>query len=115
LEPTIPSLPHPFAAATPSSPSHPSRPQFLPSKVQPPLLLDLLRVGASLHLENWWEEEERGEGRIQGDLVFYFVFVLQFHLVICSPRRIGRGGVLIFGWRADRSSVGSFWDFCGGN
>jgi hypothetical protein len=48
-------------------------------------------------LENWWEEEERGEGRTQGDLVFYFVFVLQLHLVIRSPRRIGSSVVLIFG------------------
>jgi hypothetical protein len=29
--------------------------------------------------------------------VFYFVFVLQFPLVIRSPRRIGSGVVLIFG------------------
>jgi hypothetical protein len=40
--------------------------------------LDLLRVGASLQLENWWEEEEMREGRTQGDLVVIFVFVLQF-------------------------------------
>jgi hypothetical protein len=66
-------------------------------------------------LEDWWKEEERGQGRIQGDLVFYFVFVLQIHLVIRSPRRIGSGVDLIFGWRADSSSVGSFWDFCGGD
>jgi hypothetical protein len=32
----------------------------------------------------------------QGDLVYYFVIVLQFHLVIRSPRRIRRGDVLIF-------------------
>jgi hypothetical protein len=43
-----------------------------------PLRLDLLRVGASLQLENWWEEEEMREGRTQGDLVVIFVFVLQF-------------------------------------
>jgi hypothetical protein len=66
-------------------------------------------------LEDWWKEEERGQGRIQGDLVFYFVFVLQIHLAIRSPRRIGSGVDLIFGCRADNSSVGSFWDFCGGD
>jgi hypothetical protein len=54
-------------------------------------------------LEDWWEEEGRGEEGVQGDLVFYFVIVLQFHLVIRSPRRIGRGAVLIFGGR--RTSV----------
>jgi hypothetical protein len=48
-------------------------------------------------LEDWREEEGRGEEGVQGDLVFYFVIVLQFHLVIRSPRRIGRGVVLIFG------------------
>jgi hypothetical protein len=48
-------------------------------------------------LEDWWEEEGRGEEGVQGDLVFYFVIELQFHLVIHSPRRIGRGAVLIFG------------------
>jgi hypothetical protein len=41
----------------------------------------------------------KGEG-VQGDLVFYFVIVLQFHWVVRSPRRIGGGAVLIFGsWR----------------
>jgi hypothetical protein len=40
--------------------------------------LDLLRVGASLRLENWWKEEEKREVRTQGDLVVIFVFVLQF-------------------------------------
>jgi hypothetical protein len=29
-------------------------------------------------LENWWEEEEKREGRYQGNLVVIFVFVLQF-------------------------------------
>jgi hypothetical protein len=38
----------------------------------------------------------KGEG-VQGDLVFYFVIVLQFCWIICSPRRINRGAVLIFG------------------
>jgi hypothetical protein len=48
-------------------------------------------------LEDWWKEQGRAEEGVQGDLVFYFVIVLQFHLVIRSPRRIGRGVVLIFG------------------
>jgi hypothetical protein len=39
--------------------------------------------------------------------------VLQFHLVIRSPRRIGSGAVLMFGWRADSSSVGSSGFFAG--
>jgi hypothetical protein len=70
--------PHPLAAAAPSlssSLSHscsrppPSLPPFpIAATTSPPL--DLHRVGASLQLENWWEEEERGEGRTQGDLVF---------------------------------------------
>jgi hypothetical protein len=46
---------------------------------------------------DWWEEEGSGEEGVQGDLVFYFVIVLQFHLVIRFPMRIGRGAVLIFG------------------
>jgi hypothetical protein len=40
--------------------------------------LDFLRVGASLQLEFWWDEEGRREGRTQGDLVVIYVFVLQF-------------------------------------
>jgi hypothetical protein len=40
--------------------------------------LDLLRVGASLQLEFWWEEEGRREERTQGDLLVIFLFVLQF-------------------------------------
>jgi hypothetical protein len=76
------SRPFPFSLSIcsrhPSSPSNPSPPQFLPSKVQPPLLLDLLQVGASLQLENWWEEEERGEGIIQGDLVFILYLCCNF-------------------------------------
>jgi hypothetical protein len=59
--------------------------------------LDLLRVGASLRLENWWEEEEKREGRTQGDLVVIFIFCAAIHLVIRSPRRIGRSAVQIFG------------------
>jgi hypothetical protein len=39
--------------------------------------LDLLRVGASLQLKFWWEEEGRKEGRTQGDLVVIILFVLQ--------------------------------------
>jgi hypothetical protein len=35
--------------------------------------------------------------------VFYFVFVLQLHLVICSTRRIGSSVVLIFG--GERTAV----------
>jgi hypothetical protein len=59
--------------------------------------LDLLRVGGSLRLENWWEEEENKEGRTQGDLVVIFVLCAAIHLVIHSPRRIGRSAVQIFG------------------
>jgi hypothetical protein len=40
--------------------------------------LDLLRVGASIQLEFWWEKEGRREGRTQGDLVVINVLVLQF-------------------------------------
>jgi hypothetical protein len=40
--------------------------------------LDLLRVDASLRLENCWEEEEKREGRTQDDIVVISVFVLQF-------------------------------------
>jgi hypothetical protein len=39
--------------------------------------LDLLRVGASFQVENWWEEGRR-EGETQGDLEVIYVFVLQF-------------------------------------
>ena len=38
----------------------------------------------------------KGEG-VQGDLVFYFVIVLQFCWIIRSPRRISGGAALIFG------------------
>jgi hypothetical protein len=75
-----PSCP-PFGHRTPLSPSPP---KFLLPPPSPPLQgaapprLDLRRVGASLQLEFWWEEEGRRKGRTQDDLVVVFLFVLQF-------------------------------------
>jgi hypothetical protein len=51
---------------------------------------------------------------VQGDLVFYFVIMLQFRWIIRSPRRISGGAILIW-WQAGSSSVDCFWDFCGVN
>jgi hypothetical protein len=62
-------LPHTTLAAPPPSP---------PLQGAAPSHLDFLRVGASLQLEFWWDEEGRREGRTQGDLVVIYVFVLQF-------------------------------------
>jgi hypothetical protein len=39
----------------------------------------------------------KGEEGVQGDLVFYFIIVLQFRWIICFPRRFSGGAVLIFG------------------
>jgi hypothetical protein len=39
----------------------------------------------------------KGEEGVQGDLVFYFLIVLQFRWIIRSPRQISGGAVLIFG------------------
>jgi hypothetical protein len=68
---------------------------FLLPKVQPPLPLCIPLELVQVSIGSWWEGEERGERRNQGDLVFYFVFVLQLHLIIRSPRRIGSSDVLI--------------------
>jgi hypothetical protein len=47
-------------------------------------------------------------------LCFILYLCCKFHLVIRFPRRIGSGVVLIL-VEADNSSVGSSWDFCGGD
>jgi hypothetical protein len=41
--------------------------------------------------------QRKGEEGVQGDLVFYFVIVLQFCWIIPSPRRFSGSVVLIFG------------------
>jgi hypothetical protein len=88
----------PFAAATPSS--SPSSCTLLhmqtlaaTSPIPPLQGVATPSLGSSLGLcksplEDWWEEEGWGEEGVQGDLVFYFVIVLEFHLASCSPRRI---------------------------
>jgi hypothetical protein len=77
------SLPSPFLppfsiAAAPHHTPTLAAPTIFPSLRCSPLRFDLLRVGTSLRLENWWEEEEKRKGITQGDIVVIFVFVLQF-------------------------------------
>jgi hypothetical protein len=79
----------PFLHSSSHAPHHTptlAAPTIFPSLRCSPLCLDLLRVAASLRLENWWEEEEKREGRTQGDLLVIFLFCSANYLVIRSPR-----------------------------
>jgi hypothetical protein len=99
-KPSRPSHPHSLAADPPLSPifsislqptisSSPSPTHLQPSPPPPHQTLAVLTISSSprcIHLfplgpllswcksplEAWWEEEESGEGGIQGDLVFLF-------------------------------------------
>jgi hypothetical protein len=75
-------LPFPLLQLPPITPN-PSRPHhFLLPKVQSPLLpwISIELVQAS-NWRNWWEEEERDEGRTQGDLVFILYLCCNYILL----------------------------------
>jgi hypothetical protein len=66
--------------------------------VQPPLPLWISLELVQVSIESFGGRKKKGvKEEFKVNLCFYFVIVLQFHLVILSPRRIGSDVVLIFG------------------